>query len=154
ISAMAGTNFTTNFSAPNTESTRAANLLAANFKAQSGDTVQVVMQGNPSMTDPAVKADVSSFLSEFAKLPHVTSVSDPYDTPGGISKSGTVALANAQLDTKSQNIPNSVGQQMISLAEQHSNDHLQVHLGGQLIQQSERQKPPSSEGIGILAAII
>ncbi len=154
LAATAGTNFTTNFSAPNTESTHATNLLAANFKAQSGDSVQVVMEGTPSMTDPAVKADVATFLAELAKVPHVLSVSDPYAGTGGISKSGTVGLANAQLDTKAQDIPNSVGQQMITLAEQHSDSHLQVHLGGQLIQQSERQKPPSSEGIGILAAII
>ena len=49
LAAAMGTNFSTNFSAPNTESTRASNLLAANFKSQSGDSVQVVMQGSPSM---------------------------------------------------------------------------------------------------------
>ena len=43
---------------------------------------------------------------------------------------------------------------MIDLAEQHSTPQLEVRLGGQLIQQSERQPPPSSEGIGILAAIL
>jgi putative drug exporter of the RND superfamily len=154
ISGMAGTNFTTNFSAPNTESTRAANLLLANFKAQSGDAVQIVLAGKPSMTDPTVKAQTQAFLADFAKIPHVASVTDPYAAPGGISKSGTVALANGQLDTKSQDVPNSVGQQMITLAEQHSTSQLQVHLGGQLIQQSERAKPPSSEAIGILAAIV
>src|ERR1700733_11163760 len=100
-----GTNFSTNFSAPNTESTRASNLLSANFKAQSGDSVQVVMQGTPSMTDPAVQQQATEFLAEFAKLPHVSSVSDPFTTPNGISKSGTVALANAQLDAKSQDVP-------------------------------------------------
>ena len=53
VVSAAGTNFTTSFSAPNTESTRAQNLLLANFKAQSGDSVQVVMKGTPSMADPA-----------------------------------------------------------------------------------------------------
>ena len=33
LAGVLGTNFTTNFSAPNTESTRASNLLSANFKA-------------------------------------------------------------------------------------------------------------------------
>jgi RND superfamily putative drug exporter len=149
-----GTNFTTNFSAPNTESTRASNLLAANFKAQSGDSVQVVMQGTPSMTDPAVEQQAKEFIAEFAKLPHVSSVSDPFTTPGGISKSGTVALANAQLDAKSQDVPDSVGKQMIDLAEKHSSTpQLEVRLGGQLIQQAERPSL-SGEGIGLIAAII
>ncbi|HWS46414.1 MAG TPA: MMPL family transporter, partial [Acidimicrobiia bacterium] len=154
LSSSIGPNFTTNFSAPNTESTRASNLLAAQFRAQSGDTVQVAFKGTPSMHDPEVRAQVDAFRSAFARLPHVTSVSDPYTTPGGISKSGTIALANAQLDAKAQDVPNAVGKQMIRVAEQHTTPQLEVHLGGQLIQQSERAKPPSSEAIGLLAAII
>ncbi len=82
------------------------------------------------------------------------SVSDPYATPGGISKAGTIALANAQLDAKAQDVPNAAGREMISLAERSSSGALEVRLGGQLIQQSERAKPPSSEAIGILAAIV
>src|SRR5882757_8130153 len=85
LAAGLGTNFTTNFSAPNTESTRASNLLSANFKAQSGDSVQVVMQGTPSMSDPAVKAQVNAFIAAFEHVPHVTSVSNPFTTPNGIS---------------------------------------------------------------------
>ncbi len=154
LSAAVGTNFTTNFSAPNTESTRATNLLGANFKAQSGDNVQVVMKGTPSMQDPAVQQQAKAFIAAMSRVQHVTNVSDPLTTPASISKSGTVALANAQLDAKSQDIPNSVGKQMITLAERHTTSQLEVRLGGQLIQQSERNAPPSSEGIGILAAIL
>ncbi len=148
-----GTNFTTNFSAPNTESTRAANLLSANFKAQSGDSVQVVYEGTPSMHDPAVQQQVLAFNAELAKVPHIVSVTNPYTSPDAISKSGTIALANAQLDGKSQDIPNSIGSEIIKLAETHSTPQLTVHVGGQLIEQSERPSI-SGEGIGILAAII
>src|SRR5882757_9070489 len=98
LSASMGTNFTTNFSAPNTESTRATNLLSANFKAQSGDGVQVVMKGTPSMRDAAVQQQARAFIAALGRVQHVTAVSDPLTTPGSISKSGTVALANAQLD--------------------------------------------------------
>src|SRR4051812_41495420 len=74
LSSVLGTDFSTNFSAPNTESTRAANLLSANFKAQSGDAVQVVMQGTPSMRAPEVKQQAQAFIAELEKVPHVTSV--------------------------------------------------------------------------------
>jgi putative drug exporter of the RND superfamily len=148
-----GNNFSTNFSAPNTESTRASDLLEANFKAQSGDSVQVVMQGSPSMRDADVQQQARAFFAAFEKVPHVASVSDPFTTPGGISKSGTVALANAQLDAQSQDVPDAVGRQMIDLAEQHSTPQLAVKLGGQLIQQSERPSL-SGEGIGLIAAIL
>jgi len=154
LSVGIGPNFTTNFSAPNTESTRATNLLLASFKAQSGDTVQVAFKGTPSMGDTAVHAHVDSFRAALARVPHVIGVSDPYAVPGGISKSGTIALANAQLDTKAQKISNAVGKQMITLAEQHSSRQLEVRVGGQLIEQGQRPKPPSSELIGILAAIV
>ncbi len=153
-SAAAGTNFTTNFSAPNTESTRASDLLAANFKAESGDGVQVVMKGTPSMHDPVVQQQARAFFAALARVQHVAGVGDPFTTPGSISASGTVALTNAQLDTKSQDVPNSVGKMMLALADRHTTARLEVRLGGQLIQQSERQAPPSSEGIGILAAIL
>ena len=153
LAAVTGTNFTTNFSAPNTESTRASNLLTANFKAQSGDTVQIVMQGSPSMHNAAVEQQVTDLITAFEQIPRVSSVSNPYTSPAGISKSGTIALANAQLDAKSQDISDAVGRQMITVAEAHSTPQLQVHLGGQLIQQAERPSL-SGEGIGILAAII
>jgi RND superfamily putative drug exporter len=153
LASVLGTNFTTNFSAPNTESTRASNLLSANFKAQSGDGVQVVFTGTPSMHDAVVERQVEELTAALAHVPHVTSVSDPYASPGGISQAGTVALANAQLDGKAQDIPNSVGTQMIKIAEAHSTPQLEVRLGGQLIQQSERPSL-SGEGVGILAAIV
>ncbi len=154
LSSGIGPNFTTNFSAPHTESTRAQNLLTTEFKAQSGDTVQVALQGTPSMRDPQVHAQVESLRAALAQVRHVTNVSDPYATPNGISKSGTIALANAQLNAPVHEISNDVGTQMIRLAERHTTPQLEVRLGGQLIQQSERPKPPSSEAIGILAAIV
>ncbi len=154
LSSSTGTNFTTNFSAPNTESTRATNLLKANFPAQSGDAVQVVMKGTPSMRDATVQAQVRSFVAAFGRVQHVTAVSNPLTTEGAVSASGTVAFANAQLDTKAQDVPNSVGKQMIALAERHTTPQLEVRLGGQLIQQSQRGAFPSSEGIGILAAVL
>ena len=55
LAGVVGTNFSTNFETPNTESTRASKLLSANFKAQSGDGVQVVFKGTPSMHDAAVE---------------------------------------------------------------------------------------------------
>ena len=153
LSSGLGTDFSTNFNAPNTESTRASDVLAANFKAQSGDSVQVVMKGTPSMNAPEVQHQAHDFIAALEQVPHVVSVNDPYTPPGQISQSGTVALVNAQLDAKAQDIPSSVGEQMISLAEQHSTPQLEVRLGGQLIQQSERGSL-SGEAIGLLAAVV
>ena len=153
LASVTGTNFTPTSARPTPSRPAPPTCSRANFKAQSGDAVQVVYQGTPSMQDAAVRTQVEEFNRALAGVPHVVSVSNPYTTPGSISQSGTVALANAQLDDKAQNISNSVGSQMIDLAEQHSTPQLEVRLGGQLIQQSERPSL-SGEGIGILAAIV
>ena len=110
-----GNNFTTNFNAPNTESNRAMNLIQASFRGVAGDGVQVVMEGSPSMNDPAVKTQVASLLAALERVPHVTTVSNPYTTPGTISKSGTIALATGQLDRRPQDISNAVGRQLIAV---------------------------------------
>ncbi len=153
LSGAIGTNFSTDFSAPNTESTRASDLLSANFKSQSGDAVQVVMEGAPSMRAAGVQRQAEAFIAALEQVPHVASVTEPFRARGGISKSGTIALANAQLDAESQDVPDAVGRQMIDLAEKYSTNGLEVRLGGQLIQQSERPSL-SGEGIGLILAIL
>ena len=155
LSAGIGPNFSTNFTAPNTESTRASDLLKKQFTRAVRRHGPGRAPGHPEHAGPGRAPRRSSAVrAALLRIPDVSAVADPYATPGGISSSGTIALANAQLDAKAQDIPNSVGQQMITLAERHSDAHLEVRLGGQLIQQSERPKPPASELIGILAAIV
>ena len=73
---------------------------------------------------------MQSLLADLAKIDHVTGVSDPYTQPGGISRSGQVALANLQLDEQSNDIDTSVGKQMIARGRAGTPPTgLQVHLG-------------------------
>ena len=83
-----------------------------------------------------------------------SSVSDPYTTPGAHLEVGHRSRWRTRSSTTRRRTSRTrSAQQMIKLAEQHSTPQLEVRLGGQLIQQSERPSL-SGEGIGILAAII
>src|ERR1700688_2672367 len=83
ISGAVGTNYSTNFSLPGTESQRATDLLKRDFPAQSGDADQIVMRAREGqITDPAVRARVERMLKNVAALPHVTSVVSPYSPAG------------------------------------------------------------------------
>ncbi len=78
ISHAVGTNYSTNFSLPGTESQRATDLLKQDFPAQSGDSDQIVVRAREGqITDPAVRAQVESMLKEVAALPHVVGVVSP-----------------------------------------------------------------------------
>ena len=79
-SASMGTRYTSSFSLPNTDSTKALNLLQANAPAQSGDTEQVVVASanGVTLTTPAVHAQVNALLARLATLPDVKSVVSPY----------------------------------------------------------------------------
>ena len=70
ISHAVGTNYSTNFSLPGTESQRATDLLKRDFPAQSGDSDQIVLRAREGqITDPAVRAQVEPMLKEVAALP-------------------------------------------------------------------------------------
>src|SRR3954451_8966562 len=72
--ASAGSGYSDSFKLPGTESTRALELLQANFKTQSGDTNQVVFAGR--LSDPATQQRVRATLRRIARSPHVERVDD------------------------------------------------------------------------------
>jgi len=75
ISHAVGTNYSTNFSLPGTESQRATDLLQRDFPAQSGDSDQIVLRAREGqIAAPAVRAQVEPMLKQVAALPHVTGV--------------------------------------------------------------------------------
>ena len=59
-----GTAYSNTFTLPDTESTRAIDLLESVAPAQAGDTDQIVFQaqGGAKITDPAVRSDIEAML--------------------------------------------------------------------------------------------
>src|SRR5580692_4183069 len=135
-SLAAGTRYSSSFSLPNTDSTRALNLLQANAPAQSGDTEQVVVASanGATLTTPAVHAQVNALLARLATLPDVTSVVSPYSAAARaqMNASHTVAFANLNYGKVGNQISSSQAQQLVSTARSFDTRQLSVAVGGQV----------------------
>jgi RND superfamily putative drug exporter len=158
ISHSAGSNYSNNFSFPATDSSRAEDVVKANFHAQSGDSDQIVVQAKQgTLSDPSVQQAVSNMLDDVAKLPFVTGVTSPYRDPSAlISKDGTIGLATVQLNAQVQDISTADAKQLISTAQAHRSSVLNVQLGGAAVQKGEKFGGGSADFIGgvVLALIV
>ena len=150
-----GTNYSNSFTLPDTESTRALDLLKHASPGNAGDVERIVFQTSQgtAVTDPAVRARISSMLGRVAALAHVTSVRSPYDSPGQISSDGTVGFANVQYDVQPQNITTVQAQRLVSTAQSARAPGLAVAVSGQA---AEAANPRSigGTGPGVLLALV
>ena len=92
-------------------------LLNQHFHQQSGDTLTLAIRSNDPIGSPAVRARVTSALTPFARAPHVTSVTSPYQAAGQISADNHVAFAVVQFGVPSSKISNGEALALIQDAE-------------------------------------
>jgi RND superfamily putative drug exporter len=157
IARSAGSTYSNNFSLPNTQSTEALHLLQVASPKVSGDVEQIVLgtSGGTKVTDPAVESRVNTMLAQVATVPHVTNIVSPY-TPAGaahISADGRVAFATVTFDRQAQNIPDAVAHQLVNTAKKAAGPGLQVAVGGQLAEVTNKVSLGGT-GIGVLLAAI
>jgi RND superfamily putative drug exporter len=143
INSATGTNYSDSFSLKGTESARATALLQQAAPKVSGDSDQIVIatHGGAKVTDPAVKARVSSMLSQVAGVASVGGVVSPYSAHGArqISNSGTVAYATVTFDQQANTIPLANVKKVISVAQSADSSSVEVQLGGQAITRANKQ---------------
>ena len=82
-------------------------LLNQHFARQSGDSLTLAISSAQPVTSPAVRAQVASALVPFEHAPHVTAVTDPYTTPGHVSRDGHIAYATVQFSVSGNSISSS-----------------------------------------------
>jgi putative drug exporter of the RND superfamily len=154
IAKSAGSTYANNFSFPATDSSRALAVLEKNFPTQAGDLDSIVVQAKSgTLDDPAAKQEVEAMLARVADLPYVRQVRSPYET-GVISQDRTIGLASINLSAQAQNVPKSAVSQIIKTAQSADSRVLNVQLGGNAIENSERTGQSASEGLGILLSLV
>jgi len=157
-SAAVGSDFKDDFKLPNTESKKALDLLKESSPQQSGETDQIVVHAKQGkLTDPAVRGKVEAMFADVSKLAYVKGVGSFYDADAAeqVSKDGTIAFANLQLDPpESGTIPKPDVKRIISAAQSIDSSAIQVELGGMSIANAADQQQSASELIGIVAAAI
>jgi RND superfamily putative drug exporter len=156
ISSAVGTNYGNNFSLPGTDAQRAADLLKSQFRAEAGDSDQIVFHTRTgTLSNPAVRRDVRAVLARVARLPHVASVVSPYGTRGqAISKDGRIGFATVNFDQRAGVLPDSATKRVIATAGSARSKTLQIELVGQAIEQASHGGIGYTFLVGLGAAIV
>ena len=115
-----------------------------------------MFRADGAIDDPAMQARLQTIDEAVATLPHVASVRGPFDqgAQGQVSPQGQIAYATVVFDKATEDLPKAAVQEVVDTARAAAGDGLQVELGGEAISKVAQAAPGSSEGIGILAAII
>jgi putative drug exporter of the RND superfamily len=154
----AGTSYSNNFTLPNSDAQRAADLLQHSFPAQAGDRDTIVYKvSSGTVLDPAVRARMSATFARVATLPHVAAVISPYTGASAgrsISADGRIAFATVVFDEKANLLPKSAPERVVQVARAAGRPGLQVELGGQAIEATEQSGFGLSTAVGLLAAIV
>ena len=152
-----GTNFQDASGLPDTESTRALQLLQREFPDAAGDQAQIVVHGRDQrVTDPAVRARVAPMLAKVAKLPRVDAVVSFYDPVGAeqVSPDGSIGFATVIFSGRGGHLPNAAVERVVDTAQAAGSRQVQVEVAGEVVGNLNRPSTSTSEIIGILGAAI
>ncbi len=158
LASSAGTEYSNNFTLPNSDAQRASDLLEHSFPTQAGDRDQIVFRvADGSVLDPGVRAHMSAMFAEVAKLPHVSAVISPYGGAAvgkAISANHQIAFATVVFDEKANLLPVSAAERVVKVAQAARQPGLQVELGGQAIEATQQAGFGLSTAVGLMAAIV
>jgi RND superfamily putative drug exporter len=154
LAQVVGTDFKNKFTAGNTPSQQAQNILTARFPARAGDSADIVFHTATPITDN--RAAIDSVLAAVRPLPYVQNVTSPFSAAGAhqIAPHGDIAFAQVQFTTDTADIPTGAIKTVVSAAQAHARPGFEVALGGNPISSAVTAAPGPSEGIGITAALI
>jgi putative drug exporter of the RND superfamily len=158
----AGTSYSNNFTLPNSDAQRAADLLQHGFPAQAGDRDTIVFKvSSGTVLDPAVRSRMEATFAAVAKLPHVATVISPYVGAAAgksVSANRTIAFATVVFDKKANLLEKGTVERVVKVARAAAVSNpahpLQVELGGQAIEITQQAGFGVSTAVGLLAAIV
>jgi putative drug exporter of the RND superfamily len=129
-------------------------LLNQHFARQSGDALTLAVSSGQPVTAPAVRERVATALVPFERAPHVTDVTDPYTTPGHVSRDGHIAYATVQFDIQQSSIPAGETTALMNDAAKASGHGVTFSLGGDVVDTAETPYGGADNGIGVGAAMV
>ncbi len=158
LASSAGTEYSNNFTLPNSDAQRASDLLEHSFPKEAGDRDQIVFRvAGGSVLDPGVRAHMEAMFAEVSKLPHVSAVLSPYAGPSAgkaISANRQIAFATVVFDEKANLLPVSAAERVVKVAQAARQQGLEVELGGQAIEATQQAGFGLSTAVGLMAAIV
>jgi putative drug exporter of the RND superfamily len=156
LAGTAGGQFTDEFSVPGTDSQKAQDLLEDRFPAAANEGATVVFYTDEgSLRQGERERAIAEARQEIAKVPHVTTVGNPFASQGGeVSENGGIAFANIQYDRPSFEVDRPDAERLVDAAASAEGNGLQVAVRGPVVDVAEQQLAPVGELIGIAVAVI
>ena len=154
--------YNNSFSLPNTDSTKAQNLLASKFgTATTNSNAQILFApGGTTVINPKVKEQIDKLVKEVEAVPSVQTVTSPYSMPlieaaksGLISQDGSVGKITILFKVPDADVPIADAKTIVNDVEAMSTSALVIGVQGNAIAQATGA-PPDSEIVGIIAAIL
>nr|WP_162449335.1 MMPL family transporter [Phytoactinopolyspora mesophila] len=139
---------------PGTESQELMDTLEEHAPAQAGTSIQIVAQDSGSLDDAATRERVTTMLDDVSTMPHVASVTSPYEAEHAVSDDGTIGYATVTLDAGATDVPQDAVEDIIDTARAAGGDGLRIELGGDAVRGAEEAEGGAAEGAGILAALV
>ena len=148
--------FSDTFHIPGAQSQQALDLLEHDFPSQAGDNALIVFESSDGITSTSVQGPISESVTALGKIPHVTSVTDPYGPLGRafISKNGEITVVTVQFDTQAQNLPKDVFDQIQQATAPATKAGIQVAYGGAVTDYADQPPQGNADLIGLLAAVV
>ena len=151
-----GSIYSSSFALPNTESSRATEIISKSVPQVAGDTLQIVFQSDSGLTSDSNQQLIESLVGSLKKLTHVDSVQDPYSQQyRALSSDKTIGFATVRFDGRANELPTKSIQDVINTAQGIRSQSLRVEFAGEALKQIEKPMGPSeSTGLALLAAFI
>jgi uncharacterized membrane protein YdfJ with MMPL/SSD domain len=142
-----------NFAGGKADSALAGDVAAKHFPHQ-GDSLTLAVHADRGITDPAAKTKIDGVLTTLRNAPDIASVTSPYTAPNQVSRDGRTAFAQIFLTVKQDKMPVGDTNNLIASVRGASGDGVGFALDGGAVQTAETLYGGSTEGIGLLAAMI
>ncbi len=150
-----GPAFTSNITAPASESSQGLDILTTEFPGAGGDSGTIVFRADQGVTDPAVQTAMTELFEASKGIVGVVNIMSPYSPIGAsqISATGesTGKVAYAQLILEAGTTTDDgarIADEIVSLSP--DIEGLEIALGGDMFRHRE---PPNSEMLGLAFAI-
>ena len=151
-----GPAFTSEITAPASESSAGLKILSDDFPGAGGDSGTIVFEADEGVTDPNVQAAMTALFAATADIDGVINIVSPYSPMGAtqISTSGesagTVAFAKLVLEPGTTTADGArIAEEIAAVSP--NMEGLEIELGGDMFRHRE---PPNSELLGLAFAIL
>ncbi|NEB40848.1 MMPL family transporter [Streptomyces sp. SID14515] len=155
--AIGGPKYSNSLTLPGNDSTKALELMQAEFPEQAGESASIVWKAESgSVRDPEVQQKIGKMLQEVDSLPQIGRVAGPYEPQGAaqISENGKIAYAQLSFSVPFEDIKPDQVKKLVKTAKAVSGDQLDVQLGGGVISFADEPPANLSEIVGVIAAAI